>query len=83
MELVDMLQEYPHPNIGKVLKKTTFGAQPSLVLEKYDGDIYELDRKTKEGQRDYIVALVLEQCRSPLSVHPYRRRTHLKISLSH
>ena len=57
MELVDMLQEYPHPNIVKVLKKTTFGAQPSLVLEKYDGDIFELDLETKEGQRDYIVAI--------------------------
>jgi Protein kinase domain len=57
MALVEMLQEYPHPNIVKILRKTTFGAQPSLVLEKYDGDIGELDCTTKEGQRDYIVAI--------------------------
>jgi hypothetical protein len=31
---------------------------------------------------DWIDLIVLEQCRSRLSVHPYRR-THLKISLSH
>jgi hypothetical protein len=49
-------------------------------------EIFAIGNAQMKGNLGHVVLLVLdllEQCRSRLSVHPYCRRTHLKISLSH